>query len=217
MKYLLIFIIVLFSWVIFPSSVNAQYNASCPSIYGSACPAGNLFVDKKIKNPISGELVETLNANEVNFLVGQDLNFRVEVKNTGNVELKDVNVQDKLPSFVSFVSGPGKYNQADNTLSWSIASLKAGESQFFDIKVKVKADKGLPEQGMTCLTNYAQASVDRLSAEDMAGFCIQTKILGEVSELPQTGVKETVSLITLSFLTLFTGIFLLKRNKLIGN
>lgn len=213
MRQIIFLILVTLTISLFPGVVKAQYNTSCPSIYGAKCPTGNLFIDKKIQNPTTGEFVETLNANEANFLIGQEINFKIEVKNTGNVELKNINIQDRLPTFTEFVSGPGKLDTGTNILSWVIGNLKPGESQFFDLKVKIKSDKGLPQKGMTCLTNFAEADTDKLSAQDMAGFCIQTQILGQATELPQTGVGETATLVMASFLTLLAGIFLFNKFK----
>lgn len=173
-------------------------NPTCPSIYGVACPSGQLSLDKKIQNPKNGEWVETLNANDITFISNQEVSFRVEVKNTGSTNLTNVSVKDQLPDFVIFTSGTGSFDTNTKTLSWTIDNLNAGEFKQFFIKAKVKSQSELPQATITCLTNFSQASKDNLQAQDTAGFCLQTPVLTKVlpapakvapvEELPKTGL-----------------------------
>lgn len=188
------------AFLMFSSSVFAAgINPSCPSVYGATCPSGQLFVDKKVRNPQSGEFVESLSANDPTFLPDQEVGFRIEVKNTGSSDLDNIQVQDKLPDFVEFVSGPGNFDQNSKALNFSIDKLKAGEFKIFELKVKILSGKSLPAEGVTCLTNFAQAQKDQQVVQDSSVFCVQTQILGEIKELPKTGTKEAV-LITLTSL-----------------
>lgn len=164
---------------------------ACPSVYGANCPSGQLAIDKKIQNPKNGEWVETLNANDITYVADQEVNFRIEVKNTGDTNLSSVLVQDKLPDFVTSTSNIGSFDTNTKTLSWTIDNLNAGEFKMFFIKAKIKAQSELPQSAITCLTNFSQASKDNLLAQDTAGFCLQTpntaKVL-PVEELPKTGL-----------------------------
>lgn len=166
-------------------------NPACPSVYGATCPSGQLAVDKKIQNPKNGEWVETLNANEITFTANQEVNFRIEVKNTGSTNLSSVAVQDRLPDYVTFTTGTGSFDVNTKVLSWTIDTLNAGESKIFFVKADVKAQSELPQAAITCLTNSAKASKDSLLATDTAGFCLQTPNAAKVfpaEQLPKTGL-----------------------------
>jgi uncharacterized repeat protein (TIGR01451 family) len=64
------------------------------------------------------------------------LKYIVEVKNTGDKELKSIKITDTLPAGVELVS-----NGAQRTITEEIASIKAGESTTKHIIVKVTAGK----------------------------------------------------------------------------
>lgn len=167
-------------------------NPACPSVYGATCPAGQLTLDKKIQNPKTGELMEAINANDITFVADQEVNFRIEVKNIGSTNLNSILVQDILPGFVTFVSGPGNFDANSKTLSWTVDNLKAAESRFFSVKTKIKPQNELPQSSITCLTNFAQASKDNLSAKDTAVFCIQTpNVTGKGAVLPAEQLPKT--------------------------
>lgn len=188
-----------------------QYNQGC-GVYGTSCPTGNLFISKTVKNPQTGEFVHTLSSNGPNFLPGQEVDFRIEVKNTGSADLTDIQVQDKLPDFVSFSSGVGNFDKNSQTLTWSIDRLHPSESRFFDIKVNIKDASTIPDQSITCLTNFSQAQKDQMVGQDTSTFCIQ-KILGKTPELPKTGPEETTILLLSSSSILFLTLTLRKQIK----
>lgn len=208
-RFLVIFILFYF----LPTAVFAQVNSSCPSIYGAKCPTGVLFIDKKVKNPQTGELVESLSANGPTFLPGQEVSFRVETKNSGSADMNNIQVQDKLPDFVDFISGPGNFDKNSKTLTWSIDKLKPGEFKLFDVKVRVKTQKDLPDLDLPCVTNFIQAQQDKNMAQDSSVFCIQTRVLGAVPELPKTGPKETTMILIGSSTLLIMSIYLFLKGK----
>lgn len=205
-------LIALFATAFFYTDM-ASADISCPNVYGANCPVGNLILDKKVRNPKTGELVDALSANSSNFLAGQEVNFRIEVKNTGSAEINNISVQDILPEFVDFISGPGNFDKGSRKLSWGIDKLSGGESKFFDIKVKVKSGKDLPSMDISCVTNFAEAKKDNMVSQDTATFCIQTKVLGVTKELPKTGFGNTEKTLLISVLMLTASGYLLKRFK----
>ena len=198
--------------LVLPNSVFAD-EGNCSSTYGNKCISSNLEVNKFVKNPQTGELVSSLSANGPNFLAGQEVSFRIEVKNTGSSSLSNVKVTDKLPDLVDFVSGPGSFDKGNHTLTWFIDNLNGGESKVFDVKSKVKSSKDLPDLGIDCITNFAQATKDSLVGQDSSAFCIQTKILGTVTELPKTGQSKLPELLTGALLMLLASVILIKRFK----
>ncbi len=211
---LLLALLLVIGSVAAPAVAFAQYNPTCPSVYGAKCPTGNLFLDKKVKNPQTGELVESLSANDATFIPGQEVSFRIEVKNTSSGDLNNIQVQDKFPDFLEYVSGPANFDQSTRTITWNIDKLKQGEFKLFDIKGKIVEGKGFPNSGMSCLTNHSQAKTDQQIAQDTAVFCVQTKVLPATTELPKTGPKETALLMTVSLWALLMAGYFYKQQKL---
>lgn len=207
--FILLSLIVLLS--IPQTTLGAGINASCPDVYGVSCPSGNILLNKLIKNPQTGEWVDSLSASSVTFLAGQEVNFRIEVKNIGQTDLDNVSVEDKLPDFLDFVQGPGSFDKNSKTLKWSIDKLRVGESKLFDIKAKVT--QNLPDMGLSCVTNFAQAKKDQMVAQDTSLFCIQTKILGEMRELPKTGISEITNMLLISFATFISSVYIFRKVK----
>lgn len=172
------------------SSVKADgTNPACPSIYGAACPAGQLSVNKKVQHPRTGEFVDLINSGDITFTPSQEVNFRVEVKNTGSAAMSNIGASDKLPDFVNFVSGPGSFNKNNNTLTWTVDNLNSGESKFFQIKAQVKSQNELKGFDITCVTNFVSVTKDQQTAADNALFCIQNQIpkVEAIQNLPKTG------------------------------
>lgn len=212
-KFYSLIVIVFFALVlILPNTIFADEN-NCSSTYGDKCISGNLEVNKFVKNPQTGELVGSLSSNGPSFLAGQEVNFRVEVKNTGSNNLSNIKVTDKLPDLVDFVSGPGSLDKNTKILTWYVDDLNGGQSKIFDIKTKVKSSKDLPDLGIDCLTNFAKAQKDSMIGQDSSAFCIQTKILGAVTELPKTGQSTLQELLIGSLLMLAASVILIKKFK----
>lgn len=199
------------SFFVFVGTASADTQITCESGYGTTCRTGSLELEKKVKNPQNGELVGSLNGNGANFLPGQEVFFRIEVKNSGDDTLNNVQVVDKLPEYVDFVTGPGSYDSNSRKVTWNISEIKSGDTKLFDLKVKVS--KNVPDMGISCLTNWAEARKDSLLAQDTAVFCIQTKVLGTVTELPKTGVSNTQKMLITSTLMLGASVIILKKFK----
>lgn len=174
-------------------------NPVCPSIYGVACPNSQIYIDKKVQNPKSGEFVDILSATDVTFAPDQEVNFRIEVKNTGSTSLTQVFTQDRFPSNINFISGPSTFDQNNRVLSWTIDNLGAGESKFFQIKAKVQPKNEL-QFDIACMTNYVQTQKDQQIAQDTTVFCIQAqplKVLPSPKQLPATGLPAAAWLASL--------------------
>lgn len=68
--------------------------------------------------------------------VNETFTYQLVVKNTGNTDLTNVAVTDNAPQYVQFISAD-KGTIANNKWSYTIPSLKVGESVSFAIKAKV--------------------------------------------------------------------------------
>jgi uncharacterized repeat protein (TIGR01451 family) len=184
--------------------------ADCGSyFYGGPCVVNQISVNKMVQDPVSGNFVDNLGSADNKFNPGQDVIFRITVKNTGNQDLSGVQVRDVLPPNLNFISGPSgtSWDSGSRTFTFSIDSLKAGESKDFEVRAQVVDKNSLPaNQSLVCVTNFVEAKTSNLSSTDTAGLCIQN-----VAVLPPTGPDTRVLLISL--LTAVTGLFLVRSAR----
>lgn len=196
----LLFFIFLFSGLIV--SIMAQPSpaygdSGCTPIYGGGVdcpPTDRITLDKTVKNPVNNVFVDNLGVNDRKFLSGEIVVFRLRVENTTNTALSDVVVTDRLPDYVTFVSGTGSYNSATKALTITIGTLGAKEVRNFDINVRVVNVNQLPaERAVICTVNSATAKVDDETDSDTAQVCIEKQVLG-APELPIAGPEHTILL-----------------------
>jgi len=183
--------------------------ARCVSQYGGGetCYEGELRLDKVVKNPSTGIYVDNLYSSDPNFSADQEVWFKLNIKNTGSDDLNDVEVKDKFPNYVLFVSGPGSWNDTDKTLTWKIDHLSPGESKDYEIKGKIVGEGSLPtDSGTYCVTNYGEAKKDNKSASDTSQLCITKKVLG-ITTMPKTGANLILTILLLGLFSSFGIIF----------
>jgi uncharacterized repeat protein (TIGR01451 family) len=160
--------------------------------------------------------------NDPKYTPGQTVPFQLAVTNTGNTTLNNVTVQDIFPQYVTYVSGNGTYDANTKTLTFTIGTLNAGQTQTFIVQGQVVAASQIPgNNGITCVVNQSIASDNGAQSQDNAQFCIQQPVLSTsqtpltvfpsspVTQTPPTG-PELFSLLSLISAGL-SGMFL--RNK----
>src|SRR5438046_2943602 len=101
--------------------------------YGAAQPTTTLFVNKTVFSPQANSFVDNITVDKQAFLPGQEVLFRITVKNSIQSNLSNVQVTDQLPSVLTFVSGPGKLD-SNNNLTFTIDSLDVNEEKVFEIR-----------------------------------------------------------------------------------
>lgn len=184
--------------------VLAQYGLEP---YGEIPPAGQILVDKKIYNPEAekgalDEWVDNLGPQDYHFSPGEEVSFKIKVKNTGETTLEKVKATDTLPPYLNHVSG---------SLEVEYQDLKPDESEEFEILVKVvPADKIPNDQGLYCVINKVEVVADDQTDEDTAQLCIEKKVLGAAVQ-PEVGAD--LWLLGLGFLGISTLGFFLKVRK----
>jgi len=187
-------------------------SARCEQQYGGGetCYEGELRLDKVVKNPSSGTYVDNLYSSDPNFSADQEVWFRLTIKNTSSDDLNDVEVKDKFPNYVLFVSGPGNWDDANKTLSWKIDHLSPGESKDYEIKGKIVSEGSLPtDSGTYCVTNYGEAKKDDKSASNTSQLCITKKVLG-ITTMPKTGANLYL---IISLLVIFSSFGIIFRKQ----
>ena len=129
-------------------------------------PSSDFSVNKLVrKDGVGATFAESTEAK-----AGDTLNYRIEVKNTGNATINNVAVKDTLPAGVSFIPGTVKIFNAGNaggayiqdgdklvTTGVNIGHYSPGSNAFVIFNAKVAANDQLPVCGPNKLTNIAQA------------------------------------------------------------
>lgn len=192
---------------------NAAGQSNCHTIYGGGEVCSNRIkfsIDKKVLVPNKpGSFVDNLGTNDVKFQPGQQVTFKISVTNTGDRKIDRLDVQDTLPSYITFVSGVGTYDKNTNMLSYTISNLEKGATneQTF-VGVIAGADKLPQNQSTVCLTNHAQATDNNgIIAKDSAGLCVEKGVIERkptpqvyesvpVKKIPETG-PEALTLLAL--------------------
>lgn len=176
-----------------------------------------ISVDKKLRYISDTKYVDNISSDQRKFNNGELIEFFVKVTNTGDTNLKNIKVTDKLPPFLKLIFYPGKYNSTDNQIEWVIDELNAGHSQDFLIRAKI--DQAQYVKTLTKETNVVNVRVDELGARDDASYYILSKLTtvvpvadgkGEVI-IPVTGsgslVLETIGVISMGL----TGLAMRKK------
>lgn len=144
--------------------------ADCLPIYGGgqSCPSTfNFNIEKTVNDsrPIPEESIK----------------FHITVTNTGDKTIPTITVTDRLPDFLTFVSGPGSFDANTRVITYTVNTLEAGKSsKATEIVAKVAASDKLPsDRGLMCLINRATGTDSNgLTDSSDAQFCIQKKVLG---------------------------------------
>lgn len=110
-----------------------------------------LVIDKKVSNGVSW--VEESSAN-----LGDKIDYRIIIRNTGNIAIESVSVRDVLPVFTSYILGSTKVNGStvgDEIITsggLSLSTLQPGQEAVIVFSVSTK---GCPPVGGYTLTNTA--------------------------------------------------------------
>lgn len=213
--------LILSALVIAPKVIG---DAGCTPLYGGGftCPKrGEILIDKNIKHPTKDLFVDNLTQFDPKYTTDQEVTFRIHVANTGNDLIDKVEVKDIMPDFLSFVSGPGNFNQNEGkngTLTFTIYNLASGERREYWITGKVFSSGSLPENLICKLQNRGQArgNADQFN-EDIAEFCVEKRVPGTtkagvpLTEVPKAGPFEYA--LTFTALTSIAGVGVYLRRK----
>jgi uncharacterized repeat protein (TIGR01451 family) len=189
--------------------------------YGGGAPSGSIMIDKTVSYGTTTKggimsYVDNYSASDARLHPSDQVYFQIKVKNTSNVTLTNVQVQDVLPSYVDAVEGPGSYNTNNKTISWTYSELKAGEEKVEKVIAKVYVQGRLPaDRGLMCMVNKADVRVGDVTDSDTAQFCIEKQVItkGGVppQKVPQAGPEFGFLVTALSMSTLGAGIYLKKK------
>lgn len=200
------------SYLLLTSGVNAQtcitqYGGTS---YGTECQPIDLTINKTVKHPTDNVFVENITSDGVTFSPGSEVLFRLTVKNASGETFHPVTVRDVFPEHLTFVGGPGTYDSASRTLTFTLDNLVAGESRTVEVLAKVV--NVASDASLLCESNYSKVSTPARpnGDDDTAQVCIQTNVLG-VTTLPAAGFNDLALL--LPFAAIGLGGFALMRKR----
>ncbi len=188
---------------------------TCTTEYGGrvTCVPAGLTIAKEVQNPVSHVFVANLTTTDASFSPGSEVLFRLKIKNTGSQTLAPVTVKDIFPAHLNFLVGPGTYDKASKTLTFTIDSLSPGATFSQEILAKVDDVNAFSkDKSFLCELNVGRATASNMSSEATSQLCIQTNVLG-VTTIPVTGVNDWLIMLPFAGIGL-AGIALLKKKSL---
>jgi large repetitive protein len=124
-------------YFLFEKSVCGIYsNGALAEVVIKECPKSDLSLTKTVSN-------KTPNKDE-------NITYTIKVKNAGPATATNVEVSDKLPTGLSYVSGGAGVTQAAGVITGKVASIVKGDSATFTFVAKVT--------GSGTITNFAEVS-----------------------------------------------------------
>lgn len=182
---------------------NTVY-AGCESNYGGGetCIYNKSFeIEKKVR--IEGE--NNWKDKVVDVEEGDVVEFRIKVKNVGEVGVDDMKYDDMLPDELKRVGGSGLTEEWDG--------FDPGEEKTFVIKTEIDEDEFDENFDLKCVVNKVELFYkDAFEGSDTATVCYGESD-EEITELPETGPTATVGL-ALSGMALIAAGTLVKKGKL---
>ena len=166
--------------------------------YGEVVKNKAFRIEKEVRVKDEGDFEDKLVLDEEDF--DKVLEFRIEVKNKGEVDVDDMKVEDFLPEEMDRVGGDGLTEYWDD--------FDSGDTKTFYIDAKIDEDEFDRENFDKCIVNKAEVRYDGdFEGSDTATVCYGDV---EVTELPETGFVDTMVPLGLGLIVVG---FLVKNKK----
>ena len=197
----------------FTFHVYAQYGQ-----YGGETPSFSIVVDKMVSTPQTSnggniKYVDNLIPADPRFSPGQDVWFKIKVKNTSNINLQAVEVKDFVPEYLLPLEGPGIWNSDNRTIVWDAGDFNVDEEKTYYLKMRVYDQSFLPaDKSLFCLINKIEVKNNVASDDDTAQLCIEKQVLG-VQKVPSAGPEMGLALLAANILLAGVGIRLKNTKK----
>ncbi len=182
--------------------------------------SASIEVDKKVSVPGNGGYVDNLSSSDAKFKAGQDVFFKLTVRNPSSVTINDVKVKDIVPAHLYVVGGTGSYDSNTRIVTIDVGSLSAGQSREFTLQMRVVANSALPtDRNIVCVLNRAETTATSTGTDDdSAQLCIEravtatTDAVGGVTKVPATGPEMGFALLGLQAVGVAAGVYLKKKS-----
>lgn len=177
----------------------------CETQYGGGqvcVTTGALQINKEVFDPRNNKFVDNLGINDHRFSPGEEVTFRLKIKNVGDATFGKVTVSDTLPSMLELSSGAKDFELSD---------LTPGETEEREFKAKaVSSDKFPNDKNLVCVVNAAEVTRGDQRDKDTAQLCLEKKVEALAPKaLPPTG-PEVGILALVSTALAGAGLYLLK-------
>ena len=180
----IIALVAVFSATASLTSNNSVY-AGCESNYGGGetCIYNKSFeVEKKVRIEDEGSYKDKV----VDVREGDVVEFRIRVKNVGEVTVDDMKMEDFLPNEMDRVGGSGL------TEYWN--DFEPGDTKEFVVKAEVDPDEYYNGTFEKCIVNKVEIEYDgAFEGSDTATVCYNNQV-SEVVELPETGATANIAM-----------------------
>jgi len=169
--------------------------------YGEVCVrTGELQIDKEVWDVEDGLFVDNMGLGDYRFAPGEEITFKLKIKNVGDETFSKVYVKDTLPDYLELISGD---------LEFEISDLSVDETEERQFKVKVVSAGKFPNKSTICVVNTGEVWSGDEKDRDTAQVCLEEKVLG-VAVLPPTGPKYWLLILPFSLLAGLIGLYLRK-------
>lgn len=178
----------------------------CETQYGGGqicVTTGNLQINKEVFDPQGNKFIDNLGINDHRFAPGEEVTFRLKIKNVGDATITKVNVTDSLPSMLEVTTGSKDFDLTDLTI---------GKTEEREFKARVVASDKFPsDKNLVCVVNSAEAKSGDMQDRDTAQLCLERKVATVTKKLPPTGPESAALALLASAVTAGAGFYLLKR------
>jgi len=215
--YIAVFVLAFFLHTV---NISAQESGGQYGQYGGAAPSYSIIIDKMVATPNTPKggqenYVDNLSPSDTRFKPQDFVKFRIKVKNTSSITLKDVKITDILPSYVIPIEGPGPYDEKAHKISYTYFEIKPQEEKISFITVKIKNQEELPaDKGLMCQNNKAIVEAQNTRDEDTSQYCLEKQVVSKVGtppeKTPEAGAPLFIML-GMSLIGLTTGVYLSKK------
>jgi uncharacterized repeat protein (TIGR01451 family) len=177
----------------------------CETYYGGevCVRTGELQIDKEVWDIEDGLFVDNMGLTDYKFAPGEEITFKLKIKNVGDEKFDKVYVKDTLPDYLELISGD---------LEFEIDDLEVDETEEREIKARVVSADKFPDDTTICDKNTAEVWSGDEKDKDTAQICMEEKVLG-VKVLPPTGPEYWLGLLLFSIAAGAIGLYLTKFNK----
>ena len=206
-KYLVGFLTLLALFLTIASPSLAQYGGT---VYNYSILIDKTVATHNDDNTNSNNYVDNLSPSDSRFHAGNDVYFKIRVKNTSNRNLNAVWVKDYVPAYILPLEGPGTWNVDSRTITWNAGDFNVDEEKTYYLKMRVYDQSLLPsDKGLFCITNSAEARNDVVSNNDSSQICIEKQV-AKVTQTPATGPELGLFLLAGELITLSGGLLIKK-------
>jgi hypothetical protein len=174
---------------------QAFAGVSCQPIYGSTTgcdQARDITFDLSVQNPTNNTFTDNLELQDGKYKPGQDVFFRLFVKNNTDKPINKITVKTVFPPHAVYSKGDGTYDANTKTLTTTIATLNASDSQNIFITGKILPENQIAgNDTVTCETAQATAAYNDQQISDISQFCIEKRVGGAQSTNQITAQSQT--------------------------